>query len=47
MLFIFTFFVYKVHIWVEAECVLGSVPTLFWLWLWLVLEYQTLILFLK
>lgn len=40
----------KVHIWIEAERVLlvvGSVPTLFWLWLCLVLEYQTLFFFLK
>lgn len=48
LLFIFTFIVYKVHIWVGAERVLmvvGSVPALFWLWL--VLEYQTLFFLLK
>lgn len=50
LLFIFTFIVYEVHIWVEAEHVLlivGSVPALFWLWLWLVSEYQTSFFLLK
>lgn len=34
---------YQVRVWVEAQRVLGSVPTLFWL----VLEYQTLFFFWK